>query len=389
MTSDVLAQASSTQSRSKVDIIWNVTLVCPWDCQICCVDAVHVTKRQGTITMRSQALSTTEQLPMTGKGNHFEQAMKKRQEQGLELDLAGKLRVIEHLRGERFLPKIDFSGGDVMVAGENFEVMKHASSVFGRDQITLTATGAGLFQYNVEEIAPHIGELNFTYDSPSYDGRQSRPAGYASGNLRKAAQFAKAGVLTRGECPLTVHNIEDEPLRQLYRNLHEAGINKLLLMRLFPVGRGHFQAENVPSPAQYRRAIQVLRDMEAMYGFPTVKLQCALKFFDKQDMQENPCDLVRESFGLQANGTLLTSPWAVGAHSQALHDAWVLGNLSTTPLADLLATEKAQEYYRRQNENFGHCKIFAFLTSRRERPMDRIFDTVDPLAKNALEETLA
>ena len=190
---------------------------------------------------------------------------------------------------------------------------------------------------------------------------------------------------TRGECPLTIHNIQDEPLRQLYRNLHEAGINKLLLMRLFPVGRGHFQAENVPSPQQYRHAIAVLRDRETMYGFPVVKLQCALKFFDKQSMQENPCDLVRESFGLQSNGTLLTSPWAVGAHGQALHDAWVLGNLSTTPLADLLTTEKAQEYYRRQNENFGHCKIFSFLTSTRERAMDRIFDAVDPLAKSELE----
>src|SRR6266700_2967839 len=113
MTSDVLTQTIPNQPQSKVDIIWNVTLVCPWDCQICCVDAVHVTKRQGTITMRSRALSTTEQISMRGQGNQFEQAMKKRQEQGLELDLAGKMRVIAHLQDERFLPKIDFSGGDV------------------------------------------------------------------------------------------------------------------------------------------------------------------------------------------------------------------------------------------------------------------------------------
>jgi MoaA/NifB/PqqE/SkfB family radical SAM enzyme len=310
--------------------------------------------------------------------------MKKRQQEGLELDLAGKMRVIAQLQDERFLPKVDFSGGDVMVARENFEVMKYASSIFGREQITLTATGAGLFQYNVEELAPLIGELNFTYDSATPDGCQCRPTGYASGNLRKAAQFAQAGVLTRGECPLTVENVEDNTLRQLYLNLHNAGINKILLMRLFPVGRGHFQAASVPSPQQYRRAIQILREMEAEYGFPVVKLQCALKFFDRQDMQDNPCDLVRESFGLQCDGTLLTSPWAVGAQGQPLDDAWVLGNLSTTPLADLLASEKAQEYYRRQNENFGHCKIHSFLNSTRSRPMDRIFDSTDPLGSLAI-----
>jgi hypothetical protein len=86
-----------------------------------------------------------------------------------------------------------------------------------------------------------------------------------------------------------------------------------------------------------------------------------------------------ESFGLMANGTLLSSPWAVNGIGQPLHEAWVLGNLAETNLRDILNSPKAKEYQRRLDENFGHCKIFAFLNSKLDRPLDRIFDKTDPL----------
>jgi len=299
------------------------------------------------------------------------------QRQGLELGRAGKLRVLDHLEG--CLPKIDFSGGDPLVAAENFEVMRLAAQRFGREQITLTATGAGLAKYKPEEIVPWIGEFNFTYDTVSTTGSPHREAGYADGNLRRAAQFALAGVRTRAECPLSVHNSKDDILRRLYVDLHEEGIETLLVMRLFPVGRGAFVASDIPTPEQYRRALQLLRELEAHFGKPKVKLQCALRFFDHQDMAENPCDLVRESFGLQADGTLLASAWAVGPSGAPLHDALVLGNLATTPLQEILQSEKVQQYEARLNDSFGHCKIFSFLNSRKKSPLERVFDKADPL----------
>jgi len=93
-----------------------------------------------------------------GKGTVFDQAMAHRQQQGLELDLAGKLRVLEHLEG--VVPRIDFSGGDPLAAAQNLQVLRVAAQRFGRQQITLTATGAGLTRCIPEEIAPAIGELN-------------------------------------------------------------------------------------------------------------------------------------------------------------------------------------------------------------------------------------
>lgn len=368
----------SVHEMSKVDIIWNMTLVCPWDCGVCCVDAVHVSRKNGRIQVRTSGLSNLEVMPdISGKGTIFDQVLEARQKRGLELDLSGKRRVLDHLEG--FKARIDFSGGDVLVVAENYRLLQEASERFGRDQITLTATGAGLARYKVPDVAPYIGELNFTYDSVSPEGNETRPAGYAIGNLKKAALFAQSGVRTRAECPLSSQNIEEKTLRQLYLDVHNAGVQKLLLMRLFPVGRGMLLASDIPTADEYRFAISVLRDMEAKYGSPAVKLQCALKFFDEYKGASNPCDLLSESFGLMADGTLLSSPWAVNSHGQPLDDAWVLGNLAETSLQDILNSPKAIEYKHRLAENFGHCKIHAFLNSKRTNSIDRIFDQADPL----------
>lgn len=371
----------------KVDIIWNLTRICPWDCAVCCVAAVQARKKGDFILLRSGDLTQTEVIKFDpNNGSIFDQAVAHRQQRGLELTFEEKLRVLDHL--ESFLPKIDISGGDPLSVSENMRVLTEASRRFGRQQITLTATGAGLAKCDPVAIAPYIGELNFTYDSPTTSGGESRPSNYAAGNLRKAAQFGLLGTRTRGECPLSAENVDEPTLRTIYLNLHEAQIDTLLLMRLFPVGRGVFRQELIPSRQQYERAIQVLRELEAKYRKPRVKLQCALKAIEHNVWTENPCDLVRESFGLMWDGTLLASPWAIGPHLP-IADEWVLGNLATTPLKDILATEKAQEFERRRDENPGHCKIFAASYSPRARYMDRIFDAADPLYAPAEQEVIA
>lgn len=98
----------------------------------------------------------------------------------------------------------------------------------------------------------------------------------------------------------------------------------------------------------------------------------------------NPCDLVTESFGLTPNGTLLTSPWAIDGKGRPMHESFVLGNLAREPLSVLLASERAREIRARAHENFGHCKIFAFLHSSKASPIDRLLDKADPLYAEAI-----
>lgn len=361
----------------KVDIIWNITKVCSWDCAVCCVDADHVSRKGDRIIISTDSLKTERSIQFNAtEGSIFDQAVQWNQKAGLELTLEQKLEVLNNLSG--FDVKLDISGGDPLSATENTIILRESSARFGKDKITLTATGTGLSKCNVEEIASLIGELNFTFDSNDHQGKVSRPDNYASGNLKKASRFAEIGVKTRAELPMTIHNIDEQMLEQIYMSLNLHGIGKLLLMRLFPVGRGVHRIADTPSAEQYRKAISFLRSMEAKYGSPVIKLQCALNHFDNSSLPSNPCDVFHESFGLMSNGTLLASPWAINTSGKPIDDSWVLGNLSTTSLTEILSSPKAQIFAKRANENFGHCKIFSFIYSKNENSFDKIFDTADP-----------
>ena len=364
---------------SKVDIIFNSTLVCPWDCAVCCVDAVHVQRRDGQLIMRSQGLSKTESHPLSPNISPYIQAIKLRQKRGEELTLEGKRRILDHLEG--FTAKIDVSGGDALVSEENFQFLKDASKKLGKHNVTLTVTGGGSSHYSAEVLYPLIGEFNFTFDAASLDDVAHRPSGYALGNLKKAAAFAALGCSTRAELPLTRPILTREHLVRLYMLLHQHGIKKLLLMRLFPVGRGSLLQSEIPTRDEYQKAIDILLELEQTFGAPELRLQCALKHlvpsFNKKG--SNPCDLIQESYGLMADGTLLASPWAINSHGKPLHPAWILGNLAQEPLSKILASEHTQKLMARLDENYGHCKIFSFLNSKLDDPLDRIFDQADPL----------
>ncbi|MGA7452948.1 MAG: SPASM domain-containing protein [Rhodoplanes sp.] len=162
-------------------------------------------------------------------------------------------------------------------------------------------------------------------------------------------------------------------------------MDKLLLMRLFPVGRGGQLAHDILDADQYRAAISCLRRLERKYGRPALSLQCALRHLETRGSApghgegSNPCDLVTESFGLAPDGRLLSSPWAINGKGQPMHEFFVLGNLANTPLSDILASRRVIDIRSRADDNFGHCKIFAFLNSNKPNPIDRLTDATDPL----------
>lgn len=371
--------APITQKRGRVvDIIWNATLICPWDCAVCCVDAVHV-KRQATfVTLRSRGLELTERIPFDPtQGTIYDQAAAKRQRDGRELTLQQKLRVLDHLDG--FAPKIDISGGDPLAVSENLELLRATSRRFGPKRVTLTATGAGLSRHAPEKIAPYIGELNFTYDGTRERPTDLRPASYAAGNLAMAKRYAALGIATRAECPLSTQNADLGLLEQIYTDLHRAGIDKLLVMRLFPSGRGCNVTLSTPSVAQHIEAIAHLRTLEARFGSPKVKLQCALKHLDGGLALNNPCDMVHESFGLMADGTLLASPWAIGPKGEPLSDAWVLGNLAQQTMAEILSSDRVKRMAKLLDNNWGHCKFLAYSNGDHPDPFERIFGNTDPM----------
>lgn len=361
--------------HKKVDLIWNMTLVCPYDCAVCCVDAVHVRRHSKLIELRSQAGSRSiERDPSAG--SIYEQAGRFRQQQGLELGIDGKLRVLDHLAG--FSPRLDFSGGDVLVLKENLEVIREAAERFGRDAVTITATGAGVRKTVVEALPKILGHFNFTFDSAG-PACGSRPQGYALGNLKAGRLLASAGVAVRAELPLTRSNANPEELGRIYETLRQHGVGRILLMRLFPVGRGTDHQDQIPSRGEYLAAIELLRKLERKHGYPEVRLQCALRHLEPADGASNPCNAVTESFGIMPDGTLLRSAWAIDRRGKPLDPSWVLGNVADTSLDSILDSPRVREMRERADENHGHCKLFAYLNGRSADPEERFYEPADPL----------
>ena len=360
----------------KLDLIWNLSLVCPWDCEICCVDAAYVSSEDGEVVIKSGFLTDKITFVKEGRTSLFNQAARTLQEKKAELDLEHKLKVLDNLSGRTV--KINFSGGDPLVVDENIEVIREFSRRFGREYTEVSTTGAGLAKSNPEELGAVIGKLKFSYDAASGLYNPNRPRGYNNSNLHRASQYGKEGVFTVAETPLSIRNTNDEAIELIYENLHRADIDTVLLMRLFPVGRGLQRKTEIPTKEQYRSAIQKYRELESRLGTPKLRVQCALKYLDQTD-GENPCDLFRESFAITPKGIFITSAWALGRNGEPLDDAFVLGDLTQDHVDTILATPKAQTYRERMNDNFGHCKIFSYFNSQKQDPLERIFDKADPL----------
>ncbi len=360
------------------DIIWNITRLCSWDCAVCCVDAIHVSRNKSGETI-ARIAGLSEEIKVGEKNiESFQSAQEYFQFRGMELSLDEKFKILENLQGKTV--KIDFSGGDPLVLPENLLVIERASKSFGKDNVTLTATARGLDHKVILRLANLIGEFNFTYDPGIDQSSDNRPVGYALGNLKASKVFRDYGVKTRAELPLTTENSTPKNLSQIYSDLTEAKIDKLLLMRLFPVGRGASRISTGLSPTQTIEAIQLLKSLETSSG-PRIKLQCALKhLFDPESSKhQNPCDLLHTSFGLMADGTLLLSPWAIDSHGKPISSDWVVGSLLENNLDDLLNTPVMRSLSSQLDQNSGHCKIFSYLSSTKLEGLSKMLDRADPI----------
>jgi MoaA/NifB/PqqE/SkfB family radical SAM enzyme len=372
----------------KFDFIWNITLVCPWDCEFCCTDAAHVSSMAGSIILRENGLSTSKTVSRDLNGffkekypgvycNKYDLALIDRQLRGLEPTLEEKMAVLSNLKGLNL--KIDFAGGEPLACHENILIIKAASKMFGKNSISVTSTGIISKAHSILEISDFIGEYEFTYDEPDLELKQCRPKGYNNSNLRIAEKFAKLGVRTKAQLPIHKGNISSLAAEAIYNSLCSSNISELLLMRTFPVGRGiGYLDGNEVTQSELTQAIQNYTRLNTSKK-TNIRLQCALKALIETDWPlTNPCDLMQSSYGINFQGDLLISAWANNAKGLPLSDVFVLGSLSKSSFHEISRTEKFQRYKKRLNENFGHCKIFAYTNSI-NKDEDSLFSKSDPL----------
>lgn len=376
--------------KSKLDIIWNISLICPWDCEFCCTDAVNVTRNSDGVIIRSSGLEEYDSFDESAYvdwphylseiglfPNYLDKALHHRQRKGLELTLKDKLKVIDNLGTEH--AHIDFAGGDPLACAENLIVIMAAAEKYGRENISVTSTGHSLSRYPLDVLCKNIGVFEFTYDEPKYCNPENRPYGYNAANLMSAKKLSRLGVYTKCQIPLHSGNLSDEKISGIVNDLTLSGVDEVLLMRTFPVGRGLKKIGEYGNPDKMviMEQIASFKKFSTKFGGPRVRLQCALKHLYESE-GKNPCDLMKNSYGINYQGLLLLSAWATGHKGEPLSDEFILGNLVCESFMNVESTEKFQRLKSRLDENWGHCKIFSFINSI-ESNEDSIFSSNDPL----------
>lgn len=377
-------------TEKKIDFIWNISLVCPWDCQFCCTDAAHVKNINGLIQIRSKGLSVQhiledhERFSLRSffyekygvEPTLFDIASLKRQQLSEELSFDEKLSVLHSVLDSKV--KIDFSGGDPLALHENRLVIEKANSLIGKSNISVTSTGYFFNQDLGDWIVDNVGQFEFTFDEATWTQDALRPHGYNASNYSIARRMINAGIHVKAQIPISKHHIDLLHVVNIVKKLAESRCTDVLLMRTFPVGRAasHLNSKWFLTRDQIIIAIENFFEASIKIGIPRPRLQCALKgVYEYSD--KNPCDLMHNSFGINFQGLLLLSAWATNAFGMPLDDVFVLGDLKKNKFSDIIRSEKANKIKLRLDENFGHCKIFSYIFGG--KTVDSVFRMTDPL----------
>lgn len=365
-----------------IDIIWNISLICPWDCKFCCTDAVSVRNKAGSIEIKEDNLKVVTYCKKQNE-SIYDTAIRDRQSKGLEATFEEKIRALNNLPDKNV--EIDFAGGDPLVCTENLEVIKQAREKYGKENISVTSTGIGLKMVSDDYINENIGTIDITYDEPEKIWLE-RPKSYNSSNVLAASKVKKFhDTKIRAQIPIHHGNSEIPSIEKIFKELHENHIDEILLMRVFHTGRG--LNEGKQKKFDYEKIYKTYLKLQNKYGYPKVKLQCALKG-NLVKQESNPCDLMQGSFGMNSKCQLLVSAWANGFNGEVLDDAFYLGDLKVEKFSEIEKTKKFITYKKMLDNNFGHCKIFSYQNKNENSQYKGLFEKIDPLYENIKIERL-
>ncbi|KKQ54772.1 MAG: Radical SAM domain protein [Parcubacteria group bacterium GW2011_GWA2_38_13] len=311
-----------------MDVIWNLTRICPWDCAICCVTALH-------------ACETTKIY------------LKRRQKDyGQELGLAEKMQVLKDLCDEGF--DIDFSGGDPLYYNEDLQVVEQATMWLPAGKISVSMTGIELTDRKIE-LLKKVKDVEFTIDSLPNVKNFARPEGYHLGTVLALRQCINAGVRTRAITVLYPLTMKESNLRAVYQLLCELGAPEWELLRFYAVGKAKHLSRLVPSREDYLNTMALLRSFR---GPTKIFFQHSLRMLEGNGV----CPAVHKSLGILPDGSVSACAWAINTQVQPISEHFMLGKVPEHKIRDIItAAKKRIEFQIEAHES----RIITWLDKQR------------------------
>jgi len=296
-----------------MDVIWNLTRVCPWNCRICCVSAVHATNETKHNVVIAQ------------------------KEAGRELNLAEKLTVLRLLTDRNF--EIDFSGGDPLYYEEYFFVVEQATQWLPSKKIGVSMTGSEITEAKIN-LLKKVGVVEFTLDNLPEIKNPFRPDGFNVASMKAMRKCIANGIRVRAITVLYSETISGKNLADLYSWLCKNNVSEWELLRYYPVGRSRNLAKIMPSKEKYLEAVKFLR---RLHGPTKIFFQHSLNMLEK----DISCPAAINSFGILPDGTIIACAWALDKNCSPL-SGFYLGKLPEEDIDSVIANAQQNPMYCRR-----------------------------------------
>lgn len=311
-----------------MDVIWNLTRACPWNCAICCVSGLYVC---GTTDVQSTL-----------------------KENNRELAFAEKLAVLKILADKDF--GIDFSGGDPLYYDEDFHVVEQATRLLPSRKIGVSMTGGKITATKLN-LLKKVGVVEFTLDNLPKTKNPFRPCRYNFASIIAMKKCVAAGIKTRAVTVLYSTTINEKNLENIYRWLCKNSIPEWELLRFYPVGRATKFVDIVPSDQEYLKTMEFLRGLR---GFTKIFFQHSLRILERT----TKCPAVVDSIGILPDGQVIACAWAIDENCRPFK-GFCLGKLPEDDLDEILERAVKISGY---SERAKFCRTIAYtqkVTRRR------------------------
>lgn len=310
----------------KINIVWNVTRMCPFACELCCVSAIHI---------KSFKHHNTDDYS--------------------ELNFNQKRSIIDQLDPDYF--SLDLSGGDLLLDPSHLDLIAYASNKFNGN-LDITIPGSFVNMSVVKKIKKHIKNVEVTVDLPPSVIDNARPYNYNKISLSAAKRLAENGINVSIQTVLRKENMHMDILQDLYDCFLAIGIKKWSFLRLFPVGRYSNHYKDIPSRADYANIVALIKKK-----FKNVSFDLQFQYILSESWgEEIQCRACVKSVGITPKGIVTSCFWAFGLDGEPL-DEFVLGKMPDQNIYDIMLSDRAKAWKRYAMENEG-CALLEKLIPR-------------------------
>lgn len=295
----------------KLSIIYDVTALCPWNCNICCMGATS---------------------DKTCKNNELTQAQK--------LDV---VRQVKELSENGYDVRIDLSGGELFTdVPAHTELLSALSSALGRDKIGVSCSGYGITDKIADFLGKTVHDVEMTMDVVPYRPYKLRPIGYSVAAAKAVPLLKAAGCEVGLQTVVSSYNSNYADALAVFAWACANGVDNWSILRFFPSGRGAAYPEAAMTDAEceaYVRMVLAMADSLPADRKPKVDFHYLMPGHKKHT---DVCRCVRHSIGILPNGDVVSCFWALDSSTGAIDPKFLLGNVKDNSLLEILNGERAR-----------------------------------------------